>query len=85
MQLILDKRMRVKHVSFQSNFDSYIVCFYAVAIQDILFDNLKNHNLFTEKFPLCLKNFGFRFVKTIDYVATLTLIRCASTLIRSMP
>ena len=48
MQLILDKRMRVKHVSFQSNFDSYIVCFYALAKQDILFDNLKNHNLFTE-------------------------------------
>ena len=48
MQLILDKRMHVKRVSFQSNFDSYIVCFYALAKQDILFDNLKNHNLFTE-------------------------------------
>ena len=48
MQLILDKRMRVKHVSFQSNFDSYIVCFYALAKQGILCDNLKNHNLFTE-------------------------------------
>ena len=26
----------------------YIDCFYALAEQDIFFENLKNHNLFTE-------------------------------------